>query len=72
MLYSSYRIRDPPPFIIYREGPSLQIGADFLVRISSVDGWAILDTFWTTYPELVKGLDPLKFKISEKDFSDKI
>lgn len=67
LLFSSYRIQDPPAFVVSRLGAIPQIDPDFLERISKIDGWALLDKFWTEYPELVKGLDPLKLMVLEKE-----
>jgi len=63
-LFLSYRIRNSPKsdFDVLRA--HLGRHPDFLDHISMIDAWALLQTFWTSYPELVEGMDPRSFMVS--------
>ncbi|KIX03609.1 uncharacterized protein Z518_07162 [Rhinocladiella mackenziei CBS 650.93] len=69
LLFCTCRVRDSPntDFVVRSGGGELQINPEFLERISDVEGWVLLRTFWTEYPELVVGLDPQRVMIFEKD-----
>jgi hypothetical protein len=69
LLSSSYRIRGTLALkfdLDVLNGDASPIPA-FIERLSTVDGWVLLDKFWTAYPELVEGLEPRKFLILETD-----
>jgi hypothetical protein len=65
LLCSCCQIRDPPDFMVYRDGVASRMDPKYLQTIYSVEGWMLTEKFWTEYPELVQGLNPQKFMISE-------
>jgi hypothetical protein len=69
LLFCTNRIRDTPnaDFVVRSGGAALQIDPHFLDQISNLDEWVLLDKFWIEYPELVEGLDPRKFMITEQN-----
>lgn len=69
LLFCTWRIRGTPNvnFIVRGEDGEVEIDPDFLAKISTPEGWVLLERFWIEYPELVEGLDPDRFMISEKD-----
>jgi hypothetical protein len=69
LLFCTCRIRDTPnsDFVTRTRGGDPEVDPKFIEKISTVEGWVLLDRFWTEYPELVDGMDVDKFKISEKD-----
>jgi hypothetical protein len=69
LLFCSCRIRDTPnsTFIIRKPGADPYVDPQFLQKVCSTDGWVLIDKFWKAYPELVEGMDPDRFMISESD-----
>src|SRR2546429_3049453 len=59
LFFCTSRVRDTPnsTFIIRDPGTEPYADPDFLRRASSDDGWALLEKFWTEYPEVVEGMD---------------
>ncbi|QKX61359.1 uncharacterized protein TRUGW13939_08507 [Talaromyces rugulosus] len=49
------------------EDEAFRIDVSLLERASNVHNWVILEAFWKEFPELVEGLDPKAFMITEKD-----
>jgi hypothetical protein len=69
LFFCTCRVRDTAntDIIAPNEGSDPKVDPNFLAKISTVDGWVLLDKFWAEYPELVEGMDPSKFQISEQD-----
>lgn len=44
-------------FITRENDGEPQVDERFYQRFMSLDGWGLLEKFWTEYPELVEGMD---------------
>lgn len=71
LLFVTCRIRGAPntDFVVRDTNGGLYMDLECLRRASEVEAWALLELFWTEYPELVYGMDPAKFMISVDDLT---
>jgi hypothetical protein len=69
LLFVTCRLKDTPnaDWVVRNGSEEPQIDPDFVSIFSNLDNWVLLDRFWRDYPDLVKGLDPAKYMISEQD-----
>ena len=68
LLLCSSRIRGSfnMNFISRHDEGDLEIDGEFYERFTEPDNWGLLETFWTTYPYLVEGMDQ-RVKMREED-----
>lgn len=69
LLFVTCRLKNTPnaDWIVRSADEEPRLDPSFVETFNNMENWVLLDRFWRDYPELVKGLDPHKFMISEQD-----